>query len=95
MCRLDVMKRCYQVIEILNSNNGISAVDIADRIGVHRRSAYRYIDAASLVLPVVEIQGNPTLFMLEERSSYFSDKTHEGLFSQSHHRAVAKAQGNG
>ena len=52
MARGETLESCFQIITLLQRRRGVSAVEAAEHLGVSRRTAYRYLNAASLVLPV-------------------------------------------
>lgn len=62
--RADIMLRCYMTIMALSAKSGITATRLAETLGISRRSVYRYLAAASLVLPIYEIQEAPAHFKL-------------------------------
>jgi predicted DNA-binding transcriptional regulator YafY len=64
--RCDTLMRCFQTIEALRRKHGVTAKELAEELGLHSRSAYRYLDAASLVLPVTQDDGSPSRFSLIE-----------------------------
>ena len=64
--RCDLIIRCVRVIEVLKRKGGVTAAELADEIGINRRTAYRYILAMSIALPVVEHGPRPFRFELIE-----------------------------
>ena len=67
--RTDVIQNCFQVIQTLNTRI-VTANELAEAMGVHTRTAYRYIDAISTVYPVYETEDYPrrfTMLKLKER----------------------------
>ena len=52
MARGETLESCFMIIQLLQRRRGVTAVEAAEHLGVCRRTAYRYLTAASLVLPV-------------------------------------------
>lgn len=63
--RLNDLVAAFQTIDALR--RPITAAQLAERIGRSRRTAYRYIDAASIVFPVVQEGGYPARFRIDYR----------------------------
>lgn len=66
-CRGDVMIRAFKVIEILQRRS-ITVRQLAKELDCNIRTAYRYIDAASIVFPVMEYPEtrNPKQFTIKK-----------------------------
>jgi len=52
-CRGDLMIRAFKVIKILQERS-VTVKELAEELDCHVRTAYRYLDAASIVFPVTE-----------------------------------------
>ena len=50
----DRLVRCLKLIELFNTHQNVHQLLVAKELGIHRVTAQRWIDAASMVLPVVE-----------------------------------------
>ena len=64
--RADIIIKCTKAIRAMSKPGGITAASMADALGVSKRTAYRYVDAISLVLPVFQHEGYPAKFELSE-----------------------------
>lgn len=73
-CRLmrhDTLIRCFQTIEAMITGAGVTANELSQRLKVSRRTAYRYIDSASIVMPVVQSPETPARFKISMPSAHF------------------------
>jgi len=56
MARCDTMINAMKVIKAIEGQRGdFTMADIIRETGLHRRSAYRYFIAASIVMPIMEV----------------------------------------
>lgn len=63
--RLDNIIKCYLTIQALKRDGGVTAKELMEMLKCSSKTAYRYIDAASDVLPVVEYGKQPKRFELK------------------------------
>jgi predicted DNA-binding transcriptional regulator YafY len=66
--RSDVIANCMLAFRALESRNGVTAAELSEALGLSLRSAYRYIDAASVVAPVIETGTRPARFRIEGKA---------------------------
>jgi len=56
MVRYDTILRCMQMLKAIEEQRGEFTVnDLAVHTGMSKRSAYRYFESASMVLPIAEM----------------------------------------
>ena len=51
--RSDIIFRCFKLIDLLDKKAS-TMNEIAGELGITRRNAYRYLEAASLIFPIYE-----------------------------------------
>jgi hypothetical protein len=86
--RLDNLIKCFQTIDALNQRNGITAKELQHKLKCSLKTAYRYLDAASLVLNVTA-DGYPQRFKLNEPIGCF-DKI-KNYNTQTRNVSIARA----
>ena len=60
--RLDQTIKCFQTIQALNRPRGITAPQLQDILECSLSTAYRYLDSASCVFPIISDNGWPAKF---------------------------------
>jgi len=55
MCSQDNLDKCYKVVQ--QSRTGISAVNVAEKLGKHRTTAHNYLNTLDLMGKVYDEKG--------------------------------------
>ena len=76
--RCDNIIKCFKTVEALKKPRGVTAKELSSIINASTRTAYRYIQAASLVLPVFEHGGQPHRYELTDKKDITIKETGHG-----------------
>lgn len=80
--RCDTIIKCLKTIEALQKPGGRTAAELAEILGIHTRTAYRYIDALSITGCVVTHDQQPSRFELLDTKKFLSTLTPGSTSSQ-------------
>ena len=86
--RLDTYIRCFQTINALKRRYGVTAKELQCILGCSLKTAYRYLDSASIALPVMS-EGYPARYRLVETDGVIGGVEYSK--TGSHNRRIARA----
>ena len=61
--RLDVLTRCFKAVQLFQCQRYVTIDQFATALEVGKRSAYRYLDALSLMFPVYRVSAGKYAFL--------------------------------
>jgi len=65
-----VIANCFKVIQLMKTPGGITVAGLARELNVTTRTAYRYLMAASVELPIWQTRRYPKRYKLLEETDF-------------------------